>query len=117
MTQPNDPELREPDSPTARVGAAPGEGFAAVPHAVPMLSLDNAMDEAELRAFDERVRRVLGRESAPAYLAEPKLDGASIELVYAHGVLGHGCSAGGGGGGWLVMIAIGLVAARRRRRA
>jgi DNA ligase (NAD+) len=90
------PELRRPDSPTQRVGAAPADGFAAVPHAVPMLSLDNAMDEGELRAFDERVRRILGRETAVAYLAEPKLDGASIDLVYEHGVLAVGSTRGDG---------------------
>jgi DNA ligase (NAD+) len=90
------PELRRPDSPTQRVGAAPAEGFAPVPHAVAMLSLDNAMDEAELRVFDERVRRLLGRESAVAYLAEPKLDGASIELIYEDGVLAIGATRGDG---------------------
>ena len=54
------PDLVTPDSPTQRVGGRPAEGFVAVRHAVPMLSLDNAYDEAELRAFDERVRRGLG---------------------------------------------------------
>ncbi len=90
------PSLRRPDSPTQRVGAPPAESFAAVPRAVPMLSLDNAMDEAELRAFDERVRKLLGRESALAYLAEPKLDGASIELIYEDGVLAVGATRGDG---------------------
>ena len=90
------PELRRPDSPTQRVGAPPAEGFAAVPHAVPMLSLDNAMDEAELRAFDERIRRLLGSDAPVEYLAEPKLDGASIELVYEDGVLAVGATRGDG---------------------
>src|SRR5687767_7999507 len=54
------PELVTPDSPTQRVGGRPVEGFAAVEHLQPMLSLDNAYDDAELRAFDERVRRGLG---------------------------------------------------------
>jgi DNA ligase (NAD+) len=66
------PELAPADSPTARVGVPPAEGFAPVPHRVPMLSLDNAMDEAEMRAFDERVRRLLDRERVPL-LGEPKL--------------------------------------------
>ena len=79
------PELARPDSPTRRVGAPPAEGFAEVAHRVPMLSLENAMDEAELRAFDERVRRRLEREGPLEYFVEPKLDGASIELVYRDG--------------------------------
>ena len=55
------PELARPDSPTRRVGAPPAAGFAESVHRVPMLSLDNAMSEEELRAFDERVRRALER--------------------------------------------------------
>jgi DNA ligase (NAD+) len=54
------PERVTPDSPTQRVGGRPAEGFVTVRHAVPMLSLDNAYDEADLRAFDERVRKGLG---------------------------------------------------------
>ena len=54
------PELVTPDSPTQRVGGRPVEGFATVEHLAPMLSLDNAYNEEELRAFDERVRRGLG---------------------------------------------------------
>ena len=90
------PALRRPDSPTQRVGAAPAEGFAPVPHAVPMLSLENAMDEGELRAFDERIRRLLGTEQPVEYLVEPKLDGASIELVYQNGALAVGATRGDG---------------------
>jgi DNA ligase (NAD+) len=90
------PALRHADSPTQRVGASPAEGFAPAPHAVPMLSLENAMDEAELRAFDERVRRLLGTEQPVEYLAEPKLDGASIELVYRDGALAVGSTRGDG---------------------
>lgn len=89
------PELAPADSPTQRVGAPPGEGFAPVAHRVPMLSLDNAMGEAELRAFDERVRRLLDRD-AVAYLGEPKLDGASAELVYQDGRLAVGSTRGDG---------------------
>ena len=54
------PELLTPDSPTQRVGGRPAEGFATVEHLQPMLSLDNAYDEEDLRAFDERVRKGLG---------------------------------------------------------
>jgi len=90
------PELRLPDSPTQRVGAPPAEGFSEVEHLVPMLSLDNAMNPEELRAFDERVRRVLGDERAVAYVGEPKLDGAGVELVYEKGVLAVGSTRGDG---------------------
>jgi DNA ligase (NAD+) len=90
------PDLRRPDSPTQRVGTPPAEGFAEVRHRVPMLSLDNAMDEAELRAFDERIRRLLGSDARVEYVAEPKLDGASIELVYQDGVLAVGSTRGDG---------------------
>ena len=90
------PKLRRLDSPTQRVGTPPAEGFAEVRHAVPMLSLDNAMDEGELRAFDERIRRLLGSDTPVEYLAEPKLDGASIEVVYERGVLVVGATRGDG---------------------
>jgi len=84
-----------PDSPTRRVGAPPAEGFAEVPHRVPMLSLDNAMSADELRAFDERVRRVLDAARVE-YVVEPKLDGAGVELVYEEGVLTVGATRGDG---------------------
>jgi len=90
------PELRRPDSPTRRVGAPPAAGFRAVTRRVPMLSLENAMDEAEMRAFDERVRRVLATDSAVEYAGEPKLDGAGVELVYADGELEVGSTRGDG---------------------
>jgi DNA ligase (NAD+) len=89
------PELAAPDSPTRRVGAPPAEGFAPVTHRVPMLSLENAMEEVEMRAFDERVRRLLDRDVV-AYMAEPKLDGASAELVYERGRLAVGSTRGDG---------------------
>jgi DNA ligase (NAD+) len=90
------PELARPDSPTRRVGAPPAEGFAEVLHRVPMLSLDNAMDADELRAFDERVRRLLDREEAIEFAVEPKLDGAGIELVYLDGELQVASTRGDG---------------------
>jgi DNA ligase (NAD+) len=78
------PELATPDSPTQRVGGAPREGFVKVPHSAPMLSLDNALSEAELRAFDKRVRDGLG--GAPfRYVAELKLDGLSMAAWYREG--------------------------------
>ena len=91
------PALRRPDSPTLRVGSPPADGFAEVHHRVPMLSLDNAMNAEEMRAFDERIRRELGDEEvAVAYVGEPKLDGAGIELVYENGVLTVGTTRGDG---------------------
>ncbi len=90
------PELARADSPTRRVGAPPAEGFAEVAHRVPMLSLDNAMDADEMRAFDERVRRMLETESEVAYVVEPKLDGAGVELVYEGGRLAVAATRGDG---------------------
>ncbi|MFP8880680.1 MAG: NAD-dependent DNA ligase LigA [Myxococcota bacterium] len=90
------PELKHPDSPTERVGAPPLEGFAQVAHAVPMLSLDNAMGSDEMRAFDERVRRVLEIEGDVSYVGEPKLDGAGIELIYEQRRLQVGVTRGDG---------------------
>lgn len=89
------PELVVPESPTQRVGAKPAEGFAGVEHRVPMLSLENALDEAETRSFDRRVCERLGRERI-AYLAEPKLDGLAISLTFEDGVLRQAATRGDG---------------------
>lgn len=75
------PELVTPDSPTQRVGGKPREGFVKVPHSAAMLSLDNALNEDELRAFDGRVRELLGEEPY-RYVAELKLDGLSMAGHY-----------------------------------
>jgi DNA ligase (NAD+) len=88
------PDLVTPDSPTQRVGGAPSEKFAKVPHRRPMLSLDNAMNEEEFLEFDARVRRGLGR--AAAYVCEPKLDGLAVELVYERGAFVRGATRGDG---------------------
>jgi DNA ligase (NAD+) len=90
------PDLALPDSPTRRVGVPPAAGFAAVRHIVPMLSLDNAMDEAQMRAWAQRVARQLDRTGAVAFVAEPKLDGAAVELVYEEGRLAVGATRGDG---------------------
>ena len=91
------PDLVTPDSPTQRVGGTIVDGFATVEHLVPMLSLDNAYDEAELRAFDERVRRGAGLGGAAvAYVAELKIDGLSIALTYDDGRLVRGATRGDG---------------------
>src|SRR6476659_1112619 len=75
------PDLVTPDSPTQRVAGRPTEGFATVRHLQPMLSLDNAYNEDELRAFDERVRKGAGTGTSPiVYVAELKIDGLSIAL-------------------------------------
>src|SRR6266545_4156867 len=91
------PDLVTPDSPTQRVGGTITEGFATVEHLVPMLSLDNAYDEEELRAFDERVRKGAGLgDAAVAYVAELKIDGLSIALTYDDGRLVRGATRGDG---------------------
>src|SRR5512138_1464530 len=78
------PALATPDSPTQRVGGAPSERFRRVVHRAPMLSLGNVQTDAELDEFDARVRRLLAlpEGAPPAYVAEPKLDGLAVELVY-----------------------------------
>src|SRR6476620_7057697 len=75
------PALVTPDSPTQRVGGKPREGFAKVTHSSPMLSLDNALNEGELRAWDQRVREGLRGETVE-YVAELKLDGLSVAAHY-----------------------------------
>jgi len=90
------PELLSPDSPTQRVGGRPAEGFDTVEHLQPMLSLDNAYNEDELRAFDERVRKGLSIEPSPEYVAELKIDGLSIALTYQDGRLVRGATRGDG---------------------
>ncbi len=94
------PELRTPDSPTQRVGAKPAGRFGEVRHLQPMLSLANARDEEELRAWEQRVRNLLARQGVPEreieYVTEPKIDGLAISLVYEQGVLARGATRGDG---------------------
>jgi DNA ligase (NAD+) len=85
------PELRTPDSPTQRVGAPVEGGLAPVTHAVPMLSLSNALSEEEAAAFDRRVREALGEEQVD-YAAEPKFDGLAVSLTYRDGALAIGAT-------------------------
>lgn len=89
------PELATAKSPARRVGGAPAAGFAAVPHAIPLLSLENAYSWEEAEAWLARVRRVLAGEP-PAFLAELKIDGLSISLRYEGGVLVRGATRGDG---------------------
>jgi DNA ligase (NAD+) len=91
------PDLVSPTSPTQRVGGRISDGFATVEHLQPMLSLDNAYTEAELRAFDERVRKGAGLgDAAVDYVAELKIDGLSIALTYEDGCLVRGATRGDG---------------------
>jgi DNA ligase (NAD+) len=89
------PEFKSPDSPTQRVGGAPREGFVKVAHSSPMLSLDNALNEAELREFDQRVRALLKSEPF-FYVGEVKLDGLSMAAQYDHGKLARALTRGDG---------------------
>lgn len=92
----NFPDLVTPDSPTQRVGAAPADEFAEVRHRVPMLSLDNAFSDDDLRAFDRRLRERLERDTEVDYSAEPKLDGLAISVTYENGVFVRAATRGDG---------------------
>ncbi|MFV1986727.1 MAG: NAD-dependent DNA ligase LigA [Gemmatimonadota bacterium] len=87
------PELIVTDSPTQRVGSEPSDAFESVEHAAPMMSLDSADDVEALRRFDDRVRKAVG---PVGYVIEPKLDGASVELVYEAGRLVRAATRGDG---------------------
>ncbi|MGA7761513.1 MAG: hypothetical protein WCA59_07170, partial [Candidatus Binataceae bacterium] len=90
------PELLTPDSPTQRVGASPSEKFAVVVHRRMMMSLANAMNAEEMREFDNRIKRFLHSEAEIEYVAEVKLDGLAVELVYEDGRLTVGSTRGDG---------------------
>mgnify|MGYP002783692331 FL=1 len=91
------PALRTPDSPTLRVGATPQSAFPKHEHRVPMLSLDNAFDEAELDAWAERVVRLVGDPARHlGFSCELKIDGAAVSLTYVDGVLVTGATRGSG---------------------
>ena len=90
------PELVTHDSPTQRVGARPLEAFGSVDHRLPMLSLENAMSDEELIAFDERVKKGLDVDKSIEYVAELKMDGLAVELVYENGTFVRGSTRGDG---------------------
>ncbi|MDH3733025.1 MAG: NAD-dependent DNA ligase LigA [Gemmatimonadota bacterium] len=87
------PDLVVPESPTQRIGSEPSDAFQSVEHAAPMLSLDSAADVAALERFDDRMRKAV---DPVRYVVEPKLDGASVELVYEDGLLIRGVTRGDG---------------------
>mgnify|MGYP000285895810 FL=1 len=89
------PSLVTSDSPTQRVGATPVSEFRTIKHRIPMLSLANAMNKEELVAFDERVQKGLDTDSV-TYIAEPKLDGLGVELIYENGSFVYGATRGDG---------------------
>ena len=90
------PELRTPDSPTQRVGAPPATQFQKHAHIVPMLSLANAFNDEELRAWEERIVRLVGANATDGYTAELKIDGAAVSLTYEDGQLVTGATRGNG---------------------
>jgi|TARA_B100000959_G_C14983693_1_gene624616 DNA ligase (NAD+) len=90
------PSLVTPDSPTQRVAGEPVDGFKTVPHAIPLLSLENAYSEDEVIDFDERLRKELGQDKELSFVAELKIDGLSIALTYEDGLLYRGVTRGDG---------------------
>ena len=90
------PDLLTADSPTGRVGAAPLKEFPPRVHGVPMLSLNNAFDQAEVEAFDQRVRDGLEAIATVDYAVEPKFDGLAISLTYENGLFTRGATRGDG---------------------
>ena len=89
------PELKSSDSPTQRVGSPPVSAFETVEHGEPMLSLNNAFNEDEVAAFDQRVKKLLEVDRLD-YVAEPKLDGLAVSLTYEKGALVRGATRGDG---------------------
>ncbi len=90
------PALVTADSPTQRVAGKPRAGFGEVVHQVPMLSLDNAFSEEDVRAFDRRIHERLGRSGELDYVAEPKLDGLAVSVIYQQGRLERAATRGDG---------------------
>ncbi|MFB3060924.1 MAG: NAD-dependent DNA ligase LigA [Candidatus Binatia bacterium] len=90
------PEFASPDSPTQKVGAPPLEKFTTVHHNIPMLSLNNATNQEEMKEFEERIRRFLKSSQPIQYVVEPKIDGVAVELVYENGHFTVGSTRGDG---------------------
>lgn len=94
----DNPQWLDPQSPSQRVGSRPAAGFAEVPHAVPMLSLNNAFSDQEVADFVARIGKETG-DAAPLFSVEPKLDGLAVSLRYEHGVFVRGATRGDGSTG------------------
>ena len=90
------PELIDNNSPTQRVGVKPLDSFETITHRKPMLSLSNAMNNNELTLFDERIKKLLETNTNIEYMAEPKLDGIGVELIYEKGIFSAGLTRGDG---------------------
>jgi DNA ligase (NAD+) len=90
------PELITPDSPTQRVGAEPLPAFEKVDHRRPLLSLDNAFDEEDVRSWEKRIQRLLGDGADLSFTVEPKIDGLAVSLIYEGGLLVQGATRGNG---------------------
>ena len=90
------PNSVSPESPTQRVGAKPLDSFDTIRHRTPMLSLANAMNQNELIAFDNRIKKASNNYNDIVYVAEPKLDGIGVELIYENGRFSEGCTRGDG---------------------
>ena len=90
------PALITPDSPTQRVGAKPLEQFGSVAHTIPMLSLQNAFESKGVEEFDERLKKLLDTTEELEYVAEPKMDGLAVEVVYVDGKFTQASTRGDG---------------------
>jgi DNA ligase (NAD+) len=89
------PEIANANSPTQRVGGAPIDGFVTLKHRLPMLSIDNTYSPSELKEFDKKVCKGLGKDK-PSYMVELKIDGVAISLIYENGILIAGVTRGDG---------------------
>src|SRR5213082_1377104 len=90
------PELITADSPTQRVSGMPSSAFGEVVHQVPMLSLDNAFTDEDVQAFDRRIHERLSVAGELDYVAEPKLDGLAVTVIYREGLLERSATRGDG---------------------
>lgn len=93
------PQLKSADSPTNRVGSAPVTAFKTITHKIPMLSLDNAFDEEDITSFVRKVNERLNTTKDVTFVAEPKIDGLAVSLVYVNGILNHAATRGDGATG------------------
>ena len=98
------PELVTADSPSQRVGGKPLDSFSPAPHATPMLSLENAFNDEDLRDFDARLKRFLATDEDLEYICEPKLDGVAVSLSYRDGQLHRGATRGDGSTGVILKM-------------